>query len=361
MPPGEISLAAFGKHPGWDDHITDLGDMTQRLIDVKRELYVEGIGRNIDAGTWDDLAPDQRLDVFKHLFLWRIEEDIVVGRMWSSQDGKGRKRYPMVVCAQCRGLPLGWAVRELIPRFEQLETQCVAATTADQVVSLIDSAQRQMHRVAQQRDPANTQWGIPANLLARLARRPEMGQDQEGLMRILYQVDREVESHRNRKTPAARSKHIRTPLCTQSPTDGLLLWSQFLIGQLQGSAIPALAILPLGESWVDMILGEQVGAQLHCIRVMPSKLPFTSEVPYNLDQAFVDRTRRQIEASGSQAAGSDEQAKPKRGVLSRLALVVLVVAVMIGGLYAVHRAGLIDPAYNLDPAAWVQWCLDHFF
>ena len=39
-----VALAAFGKHPGWDDHVEDLGLETQSLNLAKTVLYVDGIG-----------------------------------------------------------------------------------------------------------------------------------------------------------------------------------------------------------------------------------------------------------------------------------------------------------------------------
>lgn len=39
----QLFLAVFGKHPGWDDHIDDLGIETKRLAEVKRVMYFECI------------------------------------------------------------------------------------------------------------------------------------------------------------------------------------------------------------------------------------------------------------------------------------------------------------------------------
>src|SRR5262249_6263883 len=49
---GEVHVAAFGKHPGWDDHV-ELGLDTTRLAEVRQWLYVEGIAGNVDSGAWD--------------------------------------------------------------------------------------------------------------------------------------------------------------------------------------------------------------------------------------------------------------------------------------------------------------------
>ncbi|KPK75794.1 MAG: hypothetical protein AMJ79_09685, partial [Phycisphaerae bacterium SM23_30] len=120
----QIYLAVFGKHPGWDDHIEDLGLETERLVDAKRTLYVQGIGGNIDAGSWEDLAQVQQLDGFRHLLVWRLAGDLLVGRMWSSTDGKGRTSYPMIALTQCPRLALSWALEQVPPRLEQIQSRC---------------------------------------------------------------------------------------------------------------------------------------------------------------------------------------------------------------------------------------------
>ena len=102
-----VGLAAFGKHPGWDDHVEALGLETESLNIAKTVLYVNGIGGQIDSGAWEKLDAAQPLPDFNHVFVWQRSGQILVGRLWSSSDGKGRKRYPMVICLHFVGVPLG--------------------------------------------------------------------------------------------------------------------------------------------------------------------------------------------------------------------------------------------------------------
>ena len=85
-----VFVAAFGKHPGWDDHIDDIGLETDIIIAVKRILYVQGVGGNIDSGSWDKLQENQPIEEFKHTLVWCIDGNLIVGRLWSSRDGKAR-------------------------------------------------------------------------------------------------------------------------------------------------------------------------------------------------------------------------------------------------------------------------------
>ena len=74
-------LAAFGKHPGWDDHVEDLGLETGSLIFAKTLLYVQGIGGQIDSGAWEKLDATQQLASFKHLFVWQRAGQFLIGRL----------------------------------------------------------------------------------------------------------------------------------------------------------------------------------------------------------------------------------------------------------------------------------------
>src|SRR5437762_8812249 len=122
-------LAAFGKHPGWDDHVEDLGLETESLNFAKLVLYVNGIGGQIDSGAWEKLDQVQQLPGFDHLFVWQRSGQVLLGRMWSSSDGKGRKRYPMVVCLHFMGIPLQWALKHALPVLAELEQECVKTTS----------------------------------------------------------------------------------------------------------------------------------------------------------------------------------------------------------------------------------------
>src|SRR6185503_18295903 len=132
-----VALAAFGKHPGWDDHVEDLGLETESLNLAKTVLYVNGIGGQIDSGAWEKLDAAQQLPAFKHVFVWQRSGQILVGRLWSSGDGKSRKRYPMVICLHFMGVTLGWALKHALPALAELEEECARTTSAADVRSLL--------------------------------------------------------------------------------------------------------------------------------------------------------------------------------------------------------------------------------
>jgi len=307
-----VHLAAFGKHPGWDDHIEDLGLETGRLIDVKRTLYTHGIAGNINSGAWEKLADNERLEGFRHLFVWHTPRSVVVGRMWSSRDGKGRTRYPMVVCAECAALPLQWIAAEVLPRLEDVEARCVQTTDASDVRSILSDAARTLRLSAQGGAPVPEALTPSPRALAVLADRPEMGPDHQGLHRVLYEIERQMSAFhagsadRTRTgTSMLRAQQMRVPACAGTPVAAARLWLSFLLGRLD-KATPILLVLPFGEPWLDVIAGGAGAQELYCVRASPEAVPLVTDIPYNLDADFVARVEEEIGASRNAPPGSEE-------------------------------------------------------
>ena len=293
-----IFVAAFGKHPGWDDHIDDIGFETDVFVTVKRILYIQGIGGNIDSGSWDKLKEDQLIEKFKHVFFWYINGNLVVGRMWSSQDGKGRKSYPFVVCVQCSKLPVKWIFENVLPRLEKIEATCAATTSANDVRMAIQNTGQELRQLAQQYQKSPSPVIAYPNAVASLARRPEMGPDHEGLFRVLYHIEREVGRHRSNNTSsmALRSTALRIPTSQGTMLESILLWNSFLFNMF-GKNTPMLILLPEINNWIDIIIGEPTELQLYCLRASLKVIPLTSSIPYNMGAEFIEQSNKLIKDS----------------------------------------------------------------
>src|SRR5437762_88946 len=135
-----VYLGAFGKHPGWDDHIDDIGLETESLLLAKQILYVDGIGGQINSGEWEKLREAQGVHEFKHLFVWKRGDAFLLGKIWSSRDGKNRTKYPMVVCAHCLGVPFGWAQLNVLSTLDEVESLCKGTQSADEVREVLARA-----------------------------------------------------------------------------------------------------------------------------------------------------------------------------------------------------------------------------
>lgn len=302
-----LHAGAFGKHPAWDDHIPDIGLETDRLVEVKRILYLQGIGRNIDSGAWEELGAERSLEGFQHLFLNYEGQSWVAGRIWSSTDGKGRSRYPMIVCVQCNDRDFGGLREATCEQLGLAEQQCVQTQSAAVVTSIVGKVRDDLRRLIaesgdaeQQADPVSVE-----DPLAVLASRPEMGADHDGLIRVLYQIDREMAEYRVPNSRAlgitrtnqaiGRPHHIRVPRCADSAPEALVLWSSFLKSQFPGK-VPLWVICPESGSgqWADLMVGPPTEREFFCVRVPSSELPLTTDIPYQIDEEFLDQARAMI-------------------------------------------------------------------
>jgi hypothetical protein len=294
-----IHLAAFGKHPGWNDHVDDIGLNTELLISVKRWLYIEGIGRNIDAGVWDKFGKDQQAVDFDHIFIWCFPKDIVLGKFWASKDGKGRGSYPMVVSAHCNLLPMEWLAKTVFPEMDKIEQYCKATSSAEEVKQIIKDAQNKMDMLVAQQDFHEENRIVFPDTLEKISKWPQWENNSLGLYRILYQFEREIgrfETHKKfsakKKNPDAdlSSKVFRVPFLSENKLEQFLLWESF-ISLEYGDDIPALYVAPRQKSWLDIILRNPGAEQFYCLKTPCQAMPVISDIPYNLGEEFLERTR----------------------------------------------------------------------
>ena len=303
----QIHLAAFGKHPGWKDHMDELGLTTDRLISLRRLLYVEGINSNIDSGAWRDLEPDHLVERFNHIFVWTAGKDILIGRMWTSSDGRGRKLYPMIVAVHCIGITLESALDLVIPRLEMLESRLTATDSPDEVRTIIHSTEKVLTALTKQISVSGRPASEPGYALRQLVQYSELGPDFQGLHRVFYQIDREMGDlkksrgdSRSTATSKAPSHHLRLPKCGERETEAATLWLRFLSDLLPGPP-PVLTFLPLEYDWVDLIIGLPTASQLFCLRATPQRLPLTTDIPYSIDSDFIDQTNLVISNAGAKS------------------------------------------------------------
>ena len=284
-----VALGLFGKHPAWNDFADDIGLETDRLVALKRLLF-QGIDANIPQ--WEHLHEQQRLEAFAHVLVWVTGECVMVARLWASADGKGRSRYPMVACAECCGLPLAAVLAQVLPALEQVERDCVRATSQSEVHAVAESARGSLRRWAATA-PAAADL-TPAAAADRLLRCPDLGQGGRGLVSLLYRLDQEAPdlltwgAHADGRAAPSRPAYVRVPACAQAPAEAALLWARFMDGVVARRA-PRMIVLPLGRRWADVVVGEPTGASLYGLRATEKGVPLTSDIPYTIDEAFARR------------------------------------------------------------------------
>ncbi|HEX4263459.1 MAG TPA: hypothetical protein VH597_03895 [Verrucomicrobiae bacterium] len=277
-----IALGAFGKHPGWDDHIPGIGVETQSLAAIKQTLYVGGIGSQIDSGVWEKLEPEKSLTGFDHAFLVFQPGHVLFGQLWSSSDRKGRSKYPMVLCVDGSGISPGFIVRDLAPLIGELRERCRATNSADQVAADCGAAQERMRGLLNSRA---TNVDLPTlEDRRRFLEHHQLGPDRLGLLRVLHELGSVAIGARGSQsatTHSARSRQFRVPTAASSQNDALLLWGAFLRSAI-ASSTPLLLISRDGTDWLDVIIGEPSAADFFCLRASVKALPLATEIPYDL-------------------------------------------------------------------------------
>jgi hypothetical protein len=276
-----LALGAFGKHPGWDDHIPGIGIETETLASIKQTYYVSGIGSQIDSGVWEKLEPQKSIEGFSHTFLTFQPGHIVLGQLWSSVDRKGRSKYPMMLCVDGEGISAGFLVRELAPLLDQLREKCKATNSAEQVISECGAAQERLRA----RLGSN---GVNAELPTLEERRrflshSELGPDRLGLLRVLHELRSApaVAGNARGQQSGAGSRQFRVPLAADSRYEALLDWAAFFRGAIPNQ-VPLLLISRENTDWIDVIVGEPSAADFFCLRASLKALPLVTEIPYDL-------------------------------------------------------------------------------
>ena len=283
-----VRVAAFGKHPAWNDHVEDIGLDTESLVELRRLLYLDGIGGNIDSGAWDSLGAGA-LEGFSHVFCRSTHASVIVGRMWSSTDGVGRAKYPFVAVAEITDMEVPDAVRVAVPALIDLERSCRSTQAQQGVIGAVGTCSEQLRsRVTR---PATVD---PTSSLATLLSNPALGPNHRGAERILYQIQRDFGAYVPRgsdsgitrmKSVDLRPQHIRVPSCIPDATASLAAWSRFFATRLD-PACPIMLIRRIDGHWIDVIAGKPGPAELFCLRAGVVALPLATEVPYTIDPEF---------------------------------------------------------------------------
>jgi len=296
----QVFLAGFGKHPGWDDHIEDIGLATNSLRLARTTLYVSGIGGQIDKAAWENLEEEKRLPGFNHLFVWLRPNQMIVGRMWSSSDGKGRTRYPMIACAQSIGLPISWVLPNVAPVLESLRQTCAGTKSAQEVTAAFRSAQEDLRKRAATVSADANAPAVSEQERKRFFSNPAFGKDGEGIHRVFYHMNSQMAAYlpnegiaTSVQVASAPPKLIRVPRCGGSFEDNARLWSWFFTS-LCTKSVPVLLLFPLDGKWVDVIMGEPGGHEIFCLRASPQAIALASDIPYSMDAPFREKAAKKF-------------------------------------------------------------------
>lgn len=259
-PDQPIQLAGFGKHPAWDDHIDDLGLTTETLVIIRRVLYSEGIGRQVSSGAWNQLEEERQALDFDHRFVWSRKAQSVVGGIWSSSDGKGRSRFPMILCLQ---ISLnGWrAVHRFLPALEDLAASIRTVKHQQTFRDTFAEAQRRLCADSFGDTAAEVQVSDPLE-----QRKPAV---LDGMVTLAEGLKTYMK--RGARQPD-RSMHFRLPAISTRAKESLEFWAGYLDTRIRFT-FPCLTIASAGLGPVDVIAGEPDADDLFCLRASETSVP----------------------------------------------------------------------------------------
>ncbi|MSU57591.1 MAG: hypothetical protein EXS35_05330 [Pedosphaera sp.] len=347
----QLTLAAFGKHPGWDDHIPGIGVETETLAHVKQSLYVSGIGGQIDSGAWEKLEAGKRVEGFNHVFLWLRPGRILLGQFWSSVDRKGRTKYPMVLCVESQGVSPRFLLTQVRPELDQLRDTCRAKSIAEQVTAECASAQERLRAMLSGQGSASSQAVVPVEVRRKFIEHRALGPDRLGLLRVQHELASAFDTVFSEGSSAKaiadlNARHLRVPLAGDSRAGQLVVWAEFLQAAVP-AGVPILLLSREGVDWLDVVVGEPAKGDFFCLQASPAALPLATEIPYEmppeakprlvelearfLNPAAVSATTTPTLANG--AAASAGAGKPW------LAIVAVVVVLLVVAGWMITRGG----------------------
>ncbi len=272
-------LGAFGKHPGWNDHMDDIGLVTASMVEARGYLY-GGIAHQIEHAAWDKAGADKVLPGFDHVIHWRRLNESLTGLIWSSEDGKGRTLYPMITVAHCVTRSFSWLAGELLPALEDVKAKCRGTNAASVVKTHIGAVEKALQPKLPDSNRASTTVGLGVTgWAAHFAKEPV------ALRRVLHHLRRNFAAFTPGtlewcKGDKSLSRTLRLPqIPGAAPAESLNAWISFLATQLD-SGVPFFGLLPAGEKWLDVLVGEPVPADFFLLRARASESPAVTDIPY---------------------------------------------------------------------------------
>lgn len=291
-----LYIGAFGKHPGWNDHLDDIGLLTGSLATTRQVIYGSGIASQIESAAWDKAGPEKTLPEFNHLFVWTRPGEWIVGQMMASRDGKGRALYPLAVVSHCVGMSFDRIADEVLPALENASAKCAIAGTPDGVLRALNNAQETLRAgmIPEAVQAVDSARGVEAWA-------EHFAKNRLPLQRVFHHLDVNLRMFAPgneawcRGGAGGRSHSLRLPLVPgASPAETFNAWLSFLGTQLD-PAVPLLGLLPRGQTWLDVIVGEPEPTDFFALRANLQALPLVTDIPYEIDHAALQRYSRAFE------------------------------------------------------------------
>lgn len=300
---GQIAIGLFGKHRKSPEHILDLGGSAE-LTEFKDFFYERGIRVAIDQNVWRDLDGEAYMP-FNHVMVAQRNGATLVARIAASRDELRRADFPIVVAAA----QPGGSIAAVPVLFELVRATLHDAARADSLQLLHESV-AMARRFAIESPPPRPHLDVSRTALGELAGKVAFGLDGTGLIKVLYQMDRQMptlmEPIRAMRTEMPLPPvHMRLPAVASWPVESAALWVRFFTEQTNQRRPPILAFADAASRIVDVFVGTPSPAMLRCLRTSPVAMPDVTHIPYEIDSSYQITARQQILDAMQAAPRSD--------------------------------------------------------
>lgn len=294
---GRAYLAAFGKHPAWNDHVGLIGAQTESLALLEDVLYRQGIAVQVAAGSWRDGNGNAKTPNFNHRFVWSRSRQSVVGAFWPSVDGKGRTQFPFVCCIQSE-VPGAAAVQIYLDHVAQLGEQARQTSGRPEVQSILERGGYDLNR-----------WKPVITATAPWVLRADQGPAlRDGLGSLAWEASQSAVGHQN-SLAGSRDRPLRLhPPDREAPVN-LWFYASFLEQLASRPPIYLLITSADPAAPVDCVLGEPGLNAFFCLGADPQELP--AGMPPS-PPALAERCRRDIDRFLARCASGMPPDPPRR-------------------------------------------------
>ena len=235
------TLALFGKHPAWNDHMDDLGLATPSLRTVKRLLYLQGIAANAAREHVESTEPAP----YRHTMLWARDGEGILLRLVESEDGRRRSFFPLVGAVHLDLADAGQSLRLALPALRGFTDSCRALTSRDAVIAghrhAQDHLRAELHHRSAPNDPP------PA---------PPVAEEADAL--------RALSSNSNTFSPRP------VPICRYDPAEALAALHRFW-SSMPGSQPPLLISQGDSDNHLTLAAGEPSKTDFWFLRARPQR------------------------------------------------------------------------------------------
>ena len=290
-----LAISIFGKHPGWDDHMEDVGHQFPEMLAFKRMIYVEGIGGNIDSGSWAHLPDAQRLPEFNHLLIYSFEDYYILASIAASRDGKGRSLYPLITAVEARGYALADIVEHVGPLILKLRDNVISTASATAVQSAVQAAQKSLDQLTGTLHPHAIKADrlVTGSQMLHVLAAESAAPDVTG--RIIYSLQKAAQSWR-RDGINGRTETVRLPMYGNAPWLSARIWIASLRGVI-GFGCPLMAFEyrnPTDPGLTDLIIGPPAPGQLFSLRAGTARIPLATDIPFETDASFREHVTKYL-------------------------------------------------------------------